>query len=476
MAAVVIYKEKLYLIDEKITTIQADQVRKYPLGARVPIKDLIALTFVFPKSLDEERLGLEVELRMYNEGGLDLAQAYEIHYIKYPHQFKDEWVVEAFAIPQKLLQERFNETVQKIGFIDCLYPKFITYTAAYDEHHASTDVIFYLGEEESFGAIYQNGHYIGHRALDSLKEISKKLGMELLRLKSLLISKGLVLDGDEDRIGSIREIFLENVQKIVQAINYKANFFPLERIDRIVIDFEGQNIPGLGEVFKEFGIQGELKEVPFSCCGFGPKESSLAVEARYIQRCEPLNFSIFPRPKPLGGYFVTRLAMVAAIALAAMGAGYWYLVGKLERMQEQIAYKRALIAKIDQQSRAKLKELKKLQERHKQLQEQLRLLYESKVALEDTIDAVPLIEHAKEVRQKMMNDVVEALSRHRLKTSSIDQNGSKEVVVRLLSKDRQKEAIAKFMEDLIQKGYKDVHTSKIEEREGLYQSEVRVRR
>ena len=481
--AVLLHKDRLYLFDgRKFSTIEPKRAKKFRVGALVPVRQIVTLTFKLPSTIDHERLAVQVELKMYNEGGLDPNKEYAIDYLVYQMPNEEEYLVEAFALCKEDIDPLLEPFVSKIGFLDILFPKFIAYESLYvDKEAQSDDLIIYIGEEEAFGVIYQKGRYIGYRTIDSLSQLSKAIGIEQVRLKALLANKGLIQSKyapEEMHIfDALQERFYKMVEKLVYAINHKRSFYGLEGIDRIILDFDGETIEGLDAFIGSFGME-IVRYEPLECCGFDSKQSSLATEAYYLLRYDELpqkiNLTFYERGVPWYRYELFRYTAVAVAALLAVVGVLVYLDMEESRLQELIQIKEARLERIKAIDKKLLAKLQKLRQERKALQKQLKELEEQKEVAEETLEAIPFIQKAKLDRERMMNDIVKALYTYRLTTRAIDQNGTREAFVDLISKDEQRDRIARFMQYLLQRNYQDVQTKKIQRKDGLYESVVRV--
>ena len=483
--AVIIHKQKPYLFTQNsIQTIEPSAASKYRVGARLPLRYITALTFKLPLNLSKEQLAVQVELKMYNEGGLDPNQDYAIDFVSYPIEEENIYLVEAFAAAREDIENEFAQIAKKIGFIDIVYPKFITYEALYDRELAVSENHLFLSieEDEAFAAVYQKGQYIGYRSIDSLSQLSKKLGIEITRLKSILSQKGVDAQNytpeEMHLFDTLQEAIFKNVEKIVYAVNFKRSYFGLDHIDRLIVDFGGELIPGLRNMFLSFGVEGEWIEQPLSCCSFKAKEASLAVEAAYVAHYDEmphrLNFTFFERKKPLWRYRVVQLAAALLLLVAGIGALWAYIYKQSGELSHQIAQKERRLASLKKNNARLFEKLKNLKAQKAELQKQIAQLEERIAIYQDTLDAIPFVEKNKIAREKMMNDIVEALYRFRLSTKSIEQNGTKFANVDILSQNEQREKIARFIRYLLQKSYKNVQTKKIERIDDLYESRVKV--
>ena len=484
-AAVIAYKDKLLLFDgKKFQSLEDAKVKHYKVGCRIPATYVRFLSFKLPINLSQEQLAIQVELKMYNEGGLDPNQEYMIDYIPYKLEQEKSYLIEAFALSKDDLDTHIGNLFKKIGFIDVVYPKFITYKALYSSAIKSTDLILFLGEKEAFCAFFQNGRFIGHRSIDSLASIAQKVGIELVKLKTLLATKGLIahnyLPEEKHIFDALQEVMFSNVEKIIYALNFKRGFFSIERIDRLLIDFEGEMVAGLKELFLSFALEGELRYEKISCCNMDAKEASLAIEALYVARYEELdqrlNFTFYERKKPLYTYNIVHFTVVLLLFLGFLAGGYFYLFGQSIQLQERITKKEQLLDKLKRENSRYLLAIKKLKQQKASLQNEKKLLENEIELYQDTLDTIPFIQNAKLQREQMMNDVIEALFKFHLSTKAIEQNGTKYTFVDLLSKEDEREKIAKFIRYLLEKNYTHIQTDGIIYNKGVYFSRIKVAR
>ncbi len=485
MSAVIIYKDKPYRFDGKrFEAIEWSQAKKHFVAALIPANKLLALSFKLPLSTSPEQLAVQVELKMYNEGGLDPNRDYAIDFVSYPLENENSYLIEAFAIAKDDLDASVGEYAKKIGFLDLVFPRFIAYEALYPQGAAPAiiDLFIHIGEEEAFAALYQNGRYIGYRAIDSLSQIAKRTGIETARLKSYLFQKGLLEESysleEKAAFEKLQEIIYKNVEKIVYSVNFKRSYFGVASIDRIIFDCEGGTITGLREYFVSFGLEGDLRPEVLSCCDLAPKEASLGVVAHYARTYEELeqklNFTLYERQKPLTRYESFWVAAAAVALVAAIGGCYLYLSNGMSALDAKSAELEQKLAHYKRIETKYVAAIKKTQKQKEALAKQLQAQQQRNETIEESVQAIPFIQEAKKARQKMMNDIVEGLYTYRLSTKAIDQNGSKQATILVVSKDMQRERIAKFMDYMLKKGYRNVSTKEIVRKDGLYESAIEV--
>jgi len=471
MSVVVIKDSKLYLVkDSTIQPISFKEAKKHLVGARVPLKEIIALNFKLPLNLTTHQLTFQIELKMYNEGGLNPKEEYVIDFISYP--LEEFYLIEAFAIPKKRLIALFGEYAKKIGFIDIIYPRFITYTTLSRE---DTSLIFYLSTQEAFFTFYQKGNYLGHRSVDSLEKLAKEVGVEVEKLKTLLSDKGLKSQNysptEQPILNSLQQLFFKNVQKVLHTLNLKRGVFKLEKIDSLLIDFEGKRIPGLVELFLSFGVEGELRYEVL-------KQPPLLLDANYIQQSsnlpQTLNFSIFERKKPLLEYESLKAFLIVMVAFGVVGVETFFLKEKLSLLKEELEFKKQQVSLLKRGQRQGRLQLKTLKERKTQLSQTQKSLLKEIELYTQTLNTIPSFWKEILARQKLVNDTIHALYLFKLNSKSLEQNRTS-LVVDILSQKEQPQQIAKFVSTLLNKGY-NPQLDKILKKEELYESFIRIER
>ena len=487
---ILLTNQKAVLFDaQKIETLDLKESKKYPTGMLVPLNVLSTLSFSIPKSFNDEELAIQVEIKMYKEGGLDVDAEYVIDYIKF--ELEENFFVEAFALQKEKFYEIAEPYVKKVAAIDYAFVHFLSYQTLYKCCGYSTkgnDLFIYIDEEEAFGAIYSKGKYIGHRTLNSLSSLSKRTGVELVKLKEYLLERGLQranYSGDElPVIDAIQAVLLKDIEKLVYSVNHKRTTFGISGIDNIYIDFFDGTIEGLGDLFVPFGYE-DLKPKPIV---IEQKEQNIAtrlyINLQYLYDIvngsdyQLLNLTLLERKKPLKEYIVFRYIFLFFLSLVICGALFAYLGGEKQKLQEIIAQKKSLLKKAKTNSKKLQVTLKKFKEEHKKLLKELREIESKNRIYEGTLQLLPVVEDQKRQRQQFMNDVMAVLAKYRLNTKDIKQLDEKNMQITIISESDQRDRIAKFINALIKKNYASVTTNKIvkDEELELYSSEIRISR
>ncbi len=478
----------------KLLFIEHDRLRLYdngafhenadvsvPGGAIVPLSLLNTHTIKLPDHLGDEELRIQVEIRMFEEGNLNSEEEYTIDFIRHPMATESSFLVEVFALARTKADEYFAEALKKTGSISRMVPGFIVYGSLYPALTPKNDLFLYWGEEEAYAAIYQNGHYIAHRTIETLTTIAVETGLELSRLKHFLQVKGVVeenyLPEELNKYILLQERLAKNVERIVHTINHKRGLFGLSGIERCYLDFEGMIIPGLDQLFSAYGID-KLPLFPLSRENTPQRDIHDALCADYLAAPAAVPFNLTPYPPKApwyrreSGRFLGMVGGALLCVFAASMSVAWMssaaeeenadLTARLEALQAQTATLSSTLKKANA-------ELNDRKADNQMLQEEISLYQSSE-------ETAMLIRDMHGSRQRFLLDVTQEMGRYRLGAMALEQNGSKEMRIHVVADDRKRDDIARLMDGLYARGYQDVRTHEIKLDNGQYNSLVKVTR
>ena len=452
------------------------------VGGIIPLSLLNVHTLKIPNHLSPEEQAIHVEIRMFEEGNLNSDEEYTIDFIRHTLTTEDSYLCEVFALSQTKAADYFSTALKSTNVIDLITPGFLIYESQYDTLEPKNDLFIYLGEEESYGAIYQNGKYIAHRSIDTLASIAVETGLDLPKLRSFLSQRGVI---DENyppeefaKFVLIQDRLARNIERLVHTINHKRGLFGLTGIDHVYLDFEGNTIPGLETVFDAYGIH-ELTITPLAVPQSSPEKLHDFLCAHYLLHQigkKPLNLSSFERKerwyKRESGKFLATIGIALVIALGLPLTLAWNIADEETRKEELSA----TLAQIEKET-ASLS--KTLQEQKKQLTNQeksTQVLKQEIAAIEAAQETAQLIDQMHLKRQEMLIDVTSELGRYGLGTLMIEQNGSKEISLHVISAYKKRDDIAKLMRGLYVRGYQNVQTHEISLDDKMYNAVVKVTR
>ena len=458
--------------------------------SRVLYDDIVVYSFKIPKTTMNDDLNSLVEIKMYEEAGLDVNQLYKITYIIKELDFDEMSLIEAFAIEIDTLKEVFQKAIKKVKYIDCLALPFFSYTTFYTNKILipKNDVFVYIGDNEAFLSFYKDGSYISTKSILSLNEIIKKLNAQdieinLEKLKEILLDKGLKQELyekiDSEFFISLESIFSDILTKINNVAIHNRSVFDFDGIDRIFFSTRDGRVKGLKEFAINFGFK-EAEILDFNI--FREKHTSDFLGHvvasygfdKYIQKSDLQNVTIFKKPPSFLTTHTSKLAIwivgFSAILLAVFI--YFYIFAQNLQNQKDILetkyqaiqqrakiYKKKIRAEINQIKVVK-KEIKKQD-----------LVYEN---IKASVSKLENIKGKDNSYISFLASINSLLQKYRLKARSIEQKGRTKMTIEVVSSYGDRDKIAKFLKALIKDGFTNVKTDEIKLDKKRYISKIEI--
>ena len=485
---VYIEKDKSWLFDGSLfTPCTLSEAKNYQVGGSIPLTTLQVGNFKFSSSLSETELEIQTEIKMYDEAGLNSELDYEITSVKHVLETENSTIVEAFSCAHDIVNETYENTVKKIGVVDWIIPSFISYASYYsiEGNIAKTDLFYYLGEDEAYAVLFQNGKYIAHRRTLSLEQIAKEIGVDTQRCRNFLAKNGLI----EEKYSEEESVFLSQLQlslskqmeKFVHTINHKRGIFGLEGIDRLFVDFEGNSLDGLEAIFSAYGMD-DVEIHTLDSLDEAKTEVNRFLKAKYIFLCanelcgNALNLSPYERQPSWYKRHVGHLAFVstAALLLAIMHPSYFYINNMI--LDDKIQKLESNVKAVEAKTSVLSEKLKRIKVDLTSNKEKVRNIQIDNKVYQVTLDTLPVLMNARYVRQQMMNDAVDILKKYKLSALALDQNSTYSMNIHVIADYTKRDSIAKFMKKWMQTGYKEARTNEIYLDENIYESKIEVLR
>ncbi|PHR54926.1 MAG: hypothetical protein COA44_12055 [Arcobacter sp.] len=487
-AIVYLEENEAWLFDgETFTPCDYSQAKKHQCGASISLSRLQVGSFKFPSSFSDSELEIQTEIKMHEEGSLYAEKNYEIASFNHALEFESSTLVESFAASHDELEDCCAKIVKKTRVIDWIVPSFITYTSfyIYNKLEAQTDLFYYLGKEESYAVLFHKGTYIAHRRILSIKDLAKDIEVDEQKCIYLLKNYGLEEEScppeDKDFIIQLQTVFSKQVEKIIHTINHKRGLFGIEGINRIFIDFDGQSLNGLKNVFEAYGLE-DLEVSALICKKDDVQNTHRFVKAMYIYLCangempNALNISPYERQaswyKRHSGHLIAT--SVAALFLGLIHPSYFYIQGEI--YDEKIGILETQLKIIEEKTKTLGTKLQTLKEEVDKSQLKLHAIKDKNKVYEVTLDTLPLLMNSRNIRQKMMYDALDILKTYKLSTVSLDQNGTTSMQIHVIADYHSRDKIAKFMKAWMDSGYKEATTQEIYLDKNIYESKIEVLR
>ncbi|MEA3522032.1 MAG: hypothetical protein U9R50_03580 [Campylobacterota bacterium] len=480
--------ESFLLFDgDSFSPIEAKKSKNYYSTTTIPAALLRTHGIRVSAGISDEKLEIQAEMSMYEEAGLDPDNEYVIASTAIDLANGVEKFIESYAIESTLLTQHYASSVSKLKQIDYIVPSFLRYEAlySYEKLEAKNDVFIYFNDDEAYAVMYKDGKYISTRTVITLSDLAEKLEIDILELRKILSAKGIDSEryAPEDllKMHSIQEEFSKIAERIAHAISHKRGIFGLDSIDRFFIDFDGEGIPGFLEIFENYGFSGAEFIALNVFDTIEASQQSDALSALYLlgavqERYKCANLSIFERRpafyKTHAGQFFMLLGVSSVLALTYPLYASIYL-SDLEHQEAELEKRVSAMQTLTKKLQKKLKEVRGERKRLEGVKLESMARLES---YDDLVDTLKEQRREKHSRQKMMQDVNEAMSYYKLSSRNLDQNASGVMYMHIISEYEKRSDIAKFMKRLLSQGYLHVNTKEIRREENLYESIIEIRR
>jgi len=466
--------------------------KKSFIGSRVSYSDVILHSFKVPESMSDEELKTNVEIKMYDDAGLDLQKKYKITYTRKELDFEDSVLIEAFAIEVDRIADSLRSVLDKTKHIDFLALPFLSFTTLYRNKiiEAKNDLFIYIDEHESFLSIYKDGKYLSTKSLMNLEEIRNKLesaGVEITidALKEHLFKKGLDAStyerGETTLFNELESIFSSILTKINDIVVYNRSVFGFEKVDRIFLSMQNGRLKGAREFIENFGM-GEVEVRDFNV--FRNKEDGNFFEkivTSYVYDKLELkdfrhNLTIFEREpafyKKESGKIILIASFIVLFSLGYIGFIKFENI-ELQKQHDMLQKQYDMMKKTQSRYKRKInavnKELKILQDKKVAMDNRVENISKSMTQLENLIDA-------KKGYSSFILEVNTLLAKHKLSTTKITIVGKNSMSVEIIAEYQKRDSITKFMEDLIDSGFIGIATDEIKSDKDVYISRIEIKR
>lgn len=454
----------------------------------VQTKDIISSTIEISRSVPEEDLKDAIEVKAYDELGLEGEVEYSIYYFESNKQDEEERIFNIIAVDTGKLNTVFQD-MDGIKYIDYMTAAPFLLKSLYHRNilePTQTDCFIYFQEDDAFIAIYQNGDYLFSKSIRySLKVISdtfaKNLGKRFSEdeFYKILTKEGLKNSNvtyQQQLMKLLGEVFLY----INDVILFAKRAYHIDNIDCIYIGSQIGNISGIEEFCNSY-LNIEAKLLKFNIAKnsneieYDQIHTLMTLTAvNYINnKDENLNLTIFKRPPPFiyrpSGKLMQVLAasVILSFAYPAYQLGYnYYLEEELKTLnsQHKVLSKQAndLRQKFAQGNKKKKDIESKLAEKEKELTYRTTILHE---IYKKKVD-YPM-------KAKILTELFSYVNKHHSKVVKVE-NKDREMLLTVQS-DADKH-ITEFMKDLADFKKYNISTELIQkdDNKSTYLSAVKV--
>lgn len=349
--------DKVLLFDgQGVTKVAIDEA---PRTAKVAVdfsdKELISYNFDVSKDLSSEEMQETIEIKMFQEAGLNPMLSYKIvHNLSESRVDTSKYNVQAYAIATNAIERESTKYTDKLGFIDLILPTTALPGALYRTSllESRNDVFVYFVKSAAFLSIYVDAKLVYGKVIDVgfgklydvfLKSTGEKMGFD--DFVSMMIKKGVKKDNYdfEDKRFAIdfTNIINNAILKINNVLDYATRMFMIESYSRVFVGSKYGLIPGITELFNE-ATQVEAKDYIFYTKFFtnrddyiDQRENLLLLELDLIEQksddVSSFNVSLnrrassfMKRKSGLFIFFMANIVFLAFIVPFAIYANAWY--------------------------------------------------------------------------------------------------------------------------------------------------------
>jgi len=300
-------------------------------------KNFIVSQISISKNIPSEDLKDAIEIKAYEDLGLDQTIEYKIEFLEIPTLPSDkDRKFHIFVADPTVILEDFEEVSKKIRYIDIIYPTPLLFKFLYQKELLDNEGVhsfIYFQQDDAFLALYKEGRYLYSKSLkysfnDMSERFSELLGERIdeADFVKMLSQEGLKTSNFEYQ-QHLMKLFSEVFMHINDVLIYAKRANNIDKIDKIFISSEFGHIAGIDEYAQTYLGLTSL-EYSFDY-GFQTDEPFIE-DLHYLLHLAAIsileseeeipNFTLFKRPPPFwqrpSGQMVAVTAASLLIAFA----------------------------------------------------------------------------------------------------------------------------------------------------------------
>ncbi len=327
---------------QKIEKLQYD--KKNFVVSTLNSKDFISSIVEVSVNIPPEDLQDAIELKAYDDLGLDQAVEYIIRYFEIPGRKTDKLrSFHVFVAEPEVIHEVFDNVRQQVKYIDYIYPKPYLIQNVYEKDILEAYGVhgyLYFQKEDAFLALFKDGEYIYSKSLKySFENIYERFcelygeRVDEAAFYEMLQNEGLKTS-NFDYQDHLMKLFSEIFLYVNDILIYAKRAFEIEKIDMFYTGSETGPVLGLNEYAhtylgieaSDFDFDYEMEKGDWYVDQF--HFLSILEAIKNIEGEESPNFTIFFRPPPFvarkSGQFIITTAATIVLALSLPVYNYTY--------------------------------------------------------------------------------------------------------------------------------------------------------
>ena len=455
----------------------------------VQTKDIISSTVDIEVGIAEEDLRDAIEIKAYDEMGLESDKEYSIFYFQANRDDGEYQVFNVIAIDQDVLNDIFGE-LKEIKYVDYITAAPFLMRALYHKNLLATDktdCFVYFHKDDAFVTIYKDGEYVFSKSIKySLGYISDTFAKELgkrIDEKSFfeMLQKNGLQHENSAYQQQLMKIFGELFVYVNDIILYAKRAYRLDAIDQVHIGTEIGQIKGMEEFcfnyinlpakYMHFKISKNAHEIDVE-----PLHQIMiekAVEYN-VTLDDSQNISIFRKPPPLKQRPSGKLIQVvaASLLLSLLYPGYQFVYEKMF-LKPELSRLQSKYHDLTQKSQRMKAAMAKVQKAKKEIETKLEAKSKALAFRTDLLKEVYKKKVNYPMKAKVMTDLFEKVNRHHARVVKTEENNNTMEITVRSPKDKY---LTELMEDMAQSDHYEVSTEMIKKDENgsYYESAIKV--
>ncbi len=476
--------------NNEIKTTKIDKFKKSNFYiSYIYTKDVISASVEISQNIPEEDLKDVIEIKAYEELGLDSATEYEILYFETSSTDEKNRQFNISALNKNLLQEDFKDIVKKIKYIDYITPAPFLIKSLYQKEileRESVDCFIYFQEEDTFLAIYKEGEYVYSKSLQySLKTMTEKFceyvgeRIDEKDFYNLIVNEGLKSPNFSYQ-QALMKLYGEIFLYINDVLSFAKRAYNIEYIHKLYIGSQIGLFMGIDEYSKNYLDLDSLEfkfNIPIKAPYYIDQLHYLMILTAQVYQenlDDTFNVSPFRRPpsfkhRPAGKLIiVTAAAAVLSMIYPLYQIGYTakleYDLHELNKKYNEVYAKTSkLRSELQKLSQEKEEVLKKYQNEKNKLvfrEKLLNEIYRKKVSYP--------------MKALILSDLFQNINRHDTKVLSVDNNMTNLTLTVYSKKDKR---ITELIKSLAKETKYDISTEEIkkDDNKSVYISDIKVK-
>jgi len=455
----------------------------------IETKDIITGSVEIARNVAEDELDDAIEIKVYDELGLDSSVEYKIYHFESHKQDSSDRVFDIIAFDKDTLYEIFKD-VKHVKYIDYITTAPLLFKSLYTKailEPTKTDCFVYFHKDDAHVTIYQDGKFLFSKSIRySLSVISDTFSKELGKrvdeseFYKMLKTNGLQ-NSDPAYQKELMKLFGEVFVYINDVILYAKRAYSIDNIDKVYIGSDLGHILGIEEFCHNYvNISTEKLDIKIAKnsdeVDVTPIDSLMVLSAQEYMSSgdDEINLSIFKKPPPFSKRPSGKLAQVAAVSLfLSLAYPAYQFVQDKAFLQVELGRLNDKYASLSRESSNMKAAFAKLEKKMKVVDDKLAKKSEELDFRTKLLHQIYVKKVSYPMKAEIMTDIFDKVIKHDSKVVSVDNNSSDMVIKVRSNNDKH---ITELLSELAHFNKYNVSTDTIKKENNgtYYESSIKV--